>query len=219
MSAPAKVVIIGDQRVGKTSLLRRLETNSFVEQYYRTHSKKIINKSINKTSITVADVPETEVSIHLQSARVVLLMYDVVSEQSFVNISHYWDLIQDTCPYATVIILANKTDLNEIRAMPSSRGLRRAADLGVSFFEISCKDNQGINEVLAHITKEVSAPVKNVWSSVDYQPMPIIGNAVNKEQYNIGFWAHMFGLITCKSTCSDGSTLGGSNSSVTKTML
>jgi Ras-related protein Rab-8A len=57
-------------------------------------------------------------------------------------------------------LIGNKTDLNDLRVVEYSKGLRVANQFGLEFFETSAKDNTNINEIFIAMARYLVQKVK-----------------------------------------------------------
>ena len=77
-----------------------------------------------------------------------LLVYDITSEKSFDKIQNYYiGKIKENCKsIIKVILLGNKTDLEDERKISHKSGADLANENGYIFMESSCKDNYNISD-------------------------------------------------------------------------
>jgi GTPase SAR1 family protein len=57
-------------------------------------------------------------------------------------------------------LIGNKTDLNDLRVVEYSKGLRVANQFGLEFFETSAKDNTNISEIFIAMARYLVQKVK-----------------------------------------------------------
>lgn len=119
---PIKLVILGDEQVGKTSLFMTYTTGTFPHDYcptvFEQNSKN--ETSINNTCITLTlnDVPghpnyaAKARYLHYYNTDVFLLCFSLVSPSSLHNISDYWFTeISLHCPNTPILLVGTKLDL------------------------------------------------------------------------------------------------------------
>ena len=97
------------------------------------------------------------VSNYYKIADCCLLVYDITSKKSFEKIKDYYiDKLKENCSkIVKIILLGNKTDLNEKREVSSKEGADLAEKNGYIFMESSCVDNYNVSnafETLIQIT-------------------------------------------------------------------
>lgn len=90
---------------------------------------------------------------YYQNANGILLLYDVTNEESFNDISDFW--IKEIKKNAgnLIYLVGNKID-NPKRVISYSKGKNLAISLGIKYFEICCKYNINITEVMSNMILE-----------------------------------------------------------------
>ncbi len=122
-----KIVLLGDNSVGKTSLIRRFVTNSFDDKYISTIGTKVSKKKVeiadkNKKQIInlmIWDiVGQRDYSLILASAfkgaHGAMLVCDITRRETLDSLSNYW--VPNLKKYSgdiPMIFLANKSDLED----------------------------------------------------------------------------------------------------------
>ena len=171
-----KMTLLGDSGVGKTSLFKKLFTGKFDPRIISTIGvdKRSLNISIN------TDEGEKDVDISLfdtagqerfrslsdqfyKKADGALLVYDITRQDSFDEIKdYYYQKIQENCnKNIKIMVLGNKTDLEELRKIPPEVGANFAAEKGYLFMETSCFKNKTVAggfQTLIELTYRERAP-------------------------------------------------------------
>ena len=155
------IVLIGDSTVGKTCFLNRY----FKNQFSTTLSNigidtdiKFIKLGNDEYKLTVWDTVGQErfralPKKYFQNADGVLLLFDVTKEESFNNVSNWIKDVKDNSNNqngVVIYIIGNKIDLPE-RVIDKEKAEEFAKSLGMKYFEISCKLNMNIQEVMARM--------------------------------------------------------------------
>ena len=96
----------------------------------------------------------------------VLLVYDITRQDSFDEIKdYYYEKIKENCKEnIKVILLGNKTDLEEQRVIPPEVGANYAAEKGFLFLETSCLKNRTVADgfqTLIELTYREGTPNMN----------------------------------------------------------
>ncbi|XP_024138541.1 ras and EF-hand domain-containing protein [Oryzias melastigma] len=169
-----RLVLAGDAGAGKSSFLLRLTLNEFRENLQSTlgvdfQLKKMLVDG-EMTSLQIWDTAGQErfrsiARSYFRKAHGVLLLYDVTSERSFLNVRAWVDQIQDsTDDKLPMCIIGNKVDLRELSGTHSCvrtlDGEKLAKAYGALFCETSAKDGSNIVEAVLHLAREVKANVK-----------------------------------------------------------
>lgn len=155
-----KLAILGDGGVGKTALTIQLCLNQFVETYDPTiedsYSKRIVLDG-QPTTLEVLDTAGQEEYTALRDQWIrdgegFLLVYSITERNAFSRIKHYYNQIlrvKDGEPFGAVLV-GNKCDRTEDRAVSVPEGERLAKELNIPFYETSAKLN--INAEKAFLT-------------------------------------------------------------------
>lgn len=86
----------------------------------------------------------------------IMLVYDVTNENSFKNIAKWLQYIEDYGnENVQKMILANKCDMEDIRAVTKDRGEAFARENGFRFMETSAKANINIEQAFLELTESI----------------------------------------------------------------
>ena len=151
-------VFLGDDSVGKTSIINRIFKKDFNENEKHTEE---LNESVHKyknnkmkLQIMIHDVDNEKKKSKeyidiLKKSQIFFLVYDVKKNQTFDNIEYWTEVIskvKDNLNKILIYILANKNDKSDGNANNQIilEGKSLAADNKYMFKSISAKDNDGI---------------------------------------------------------------------------
>ena len=164
-------ILIGDTEVGKTCFFNRYFRDTFSFDFLSTigiekESKLVkINNEIYKITLWDTAGQERFKSLprkYYQNADGVFLLFDVTKEETFNNVSNWVNDIkensnlvvgQDGQQQVPLFLLGNKIDSLE-RVISIEQGKKLATSLGMKYFEISCKINMNIPEVMSQMIME-----------------------------------------------------------------
>ncbi|XP_054475464.1 ras and EF-hand domain-containing protein isoform X2 [Anoplopoma fimbria] len=169
-----RLVLAGDAGAGKSSFLLRLTLNEFRGDIQTTLGVDFQIKRMlvdgEKTSLQIWDTAGQErfrsiARSYFRKAHGVLLLYDVTSESSFLNVREWVDQIQDsTEEKIPMCVIGNKVDLREQlpegSCVSSSHGEKLAKAYGALFCETSAKEGTNVVETVLHLAREVKKNVK-----------------------------------------------------------
>lgn len=166
-----KMVLFGDSKVGKTSVVERFIHDRFEESYISTLGYNVYEKQIpykdSVISLMIWDIGGQEKFRDLrkryaEGAHIAFLMYDITNEDSFNAISTWKKDLEEFAAKAVFIIIGNKMDLDGNRQVPKADGKRIATELGaLDFFETSAKTGIGIENAFKMLaTKTFDAQYK-----------------------------------------------------------
>ncbi|XP_035654383.1 ras and EF-hand domain-containing protein-like [Oncorhynchus keta] len=169
-----RLVLAGDAGSGKSSFLLRLSLNEFRGDIQTTlgvdfQIKKMLVDG-EKTNLQIWDTAGQErfrsiARSYFRKAHGVLLLYDVTSESSFLNVREWMDQIQEsTDEQLPMCVIGNKVDLREDRpegsCVSTVDGERLARTYNALFCETSAKEGTNIVEAVLHLAREVKKNVK-----------------------------------------------------------
>ena len=167
------VILIGDSAVGKTCFLGRYLHNKFKEVFLSTMGidKQVkiikINDIIYKLSLWDTAGQERYRSLpkkYYQNADGIFLFYDVTNINSYNNISYWIKNIKDFSgadKKLTLFLIGNKIDLPD-RVVKREEAEKLANSLGMKYYEVSCKINLNINEVISRMIMECHMNLNNI---------------------------------------------------------
>ncbi|XP_034443733.1 ras and EF-hand domain-containing protein [Hippoglossus hippoglossus] len=169
-----RLVLAGDAGAGKSSFMLRLTLNEFRGDMQTTLGVDFQIKRMlvdgEKTSLQIWDTAGQErfrsiARSYFRKAHGVLLLYDVTSESSFLNIRAWVDEIQDlTEEKIPMCVIGNKVDLREQLAegkcVSSLHGEKLAKAYGALFCETSAKEGTNVVEAVLHLAREVKKNFK-----------------------------------------------------------
>ncbi|XP_058953656.1 uncharacterized protein [Pocillopora verrucosa] len=145
-----KVIIIGDYKVGKTSLLCK-----YTGHQYRSPSSTIsvdfraknLERNGKRVKLQIWDIAgqerfRTAVASYYRGAVGVILVYDVTNRESFRNIGYWHEQMRKFCdPHAKGILVGNRCHLSHLREVQAEEGKTFAEHLELPFFETSTEKN------------------------------------------------------------------------------
>ena len=152
-----KLIFLGDQSVGKSSILNRFLNDTFVEEYqatigldFQSKNVQIDNQDIHLLLYDTAGQEKFRslIPMYTRDANIILLVYDITSKESFNNLSQWLkDLTNININEVILCIVGNKIDLNEKREVEFDEGKKFAEEHDFIFNEISAKTGEGFSEL------------------------------------------------------------------------
>ena len=169
-----KLIIIGNNNVGKSSIIKSFNNDYFDQKYHSTIGIDFASKIIKLEDNTVVklqiwDTAGTErfksiVRNYYRGCIGGIIVFDVTNRQSFDNvIMWYNDLLMHTNKKAgelTILLVGNKNDL-EKRVISQSEASNLAYDLKIPYLETSAKLNENIDEIFYTVSDNIYEKIKN----------------------------------------------------------
>ncbi|KAI9311689.1 GTP-binding protein ryh1 [Dichotomocladium elegans] len=160
-----KLVFLGEQSVGKTSLITRFMYDSFDNTYQATIGIDFLSKTMYLEDKTVRlqlwDTAGQErfrslIPSYIRDSSVAVIVYDVSNRDSFLNISRWIDDVRaERGDQVIIVLVGNKTDLNEKREVTTEEGERRAKELNIMFIETSAKAGHNVKPLFRKIAQNL----------------------------------------------------------------
>lgn len=165
MADKIKVVMLGDQGAGKTSLVMRYVYDSFYNDYQGTIG--IDFHSVNHTSqgrtnrVQIWDTAGQErfrslIPSYVRDSRLALVVFDVCCEQSFEHAQWWIDMVNRERNIDNVVIglIGNKIDKEDSRLISSSDARDLAKRNGIFYRETSAKTGHKVKGVFTDAITE-----------------------------------------------------------------
>ncbi|KAK8009904.1 hypothetical protein PG990_008869, partial [Apiospora arundinis] len=144
-----KLVFLGEQSVGKTSLITRFMYDSFDNMYQATIGIDFLSKTMYLEDRTVRlqlwDTAGQErfrslIPSYIRDSSVAVVVYDISNAKSFQNTKKWIDDVRAERGNDVIIVLVgNKTDLNDKREVTTQQGEDEAKKNNLMFVETSAK--------------------------------------------------------------------------------
>ena len=150
------IILLGSSNVGKSNMMNQFLRGQFEEVYLATIGINCLNKLFifdgKKVKINYYDTAGQERynSLNLtllRKADGVILVYDITSQESFRKID-FWiqELHNKNRDSKVLMLVGNKTDLDNEREVSFQQGEKKANEIGCPFMETSAKTNHNIKE-------------------------------------------------------------------------
>jgi len=163
-----KLVFLGDQSVGKTSVITRFMYDSYDSTYQATIGIDFLSKTMYLEDRTVRlqlwDTAGQErfrslIPSYIRDSSVAVVVYDVSNRKSFENVSKWIDDVRtERGQNVIVVLVGNKTDLEEERQVTAQEAEARAQELDVMWIETSAKTGSNIKGLFRKIAQALPKP-------------------------------------------------------------
>mmetsp|Transcript_60419 Transcript_60419/g.145264 ORF Transcript_60419/g.145264 Transcript_60419/m.145264 type:complete len:210 (+) Transcript_60419:79-708(+) len=149
-----KLVFIGDQSVGKTSIISRFMYDQFDTHYASTIGIDFVSKSVPVDNGTVRlqlwDTAGQErfrslIPSYIRDSQVAVIVFDLTSRESFASTAKWIiDVRAQRGTDVIIVLVGNKTDLASERQVSSAEIEARASEQDILFIETSAKEGFNI---------------------------------------------------------------------------
>ena len=152
-----KLIVIGDELVGKTSILKRFKFNQFNAIYEPTVGLEfesipilIDDQSVNLLLYDMSGHQKFRglIPLYTSDANIILLIYDISKLDSFNNIEKWYSSLNNLNRKEVIFALVgNKCDLDYNRKVQMEQAQKYADDHNFIFQEVSAMNGDGIQEL------------------------------------------------------------------------
>ena len=187
-----KIVIIGDQHVGKTSILSKYKYETIEEGYAPTVGIDFITKNVFLEDKTIRlimwDTAGQErfkslIPSYLKNAHSIILTYDITSKSSFSSLPKWIEDIKNHVQEGIFFVLCgNKLDLKNKRQVSFDEADKFAKNNNLTYVETSAISGEGIKKLFDVITYSFYDGGNNNNNDSQIKDKPIIlDNEIQKE--------------------------------------
>ena len=152
-----KLIFLGDQGTGKSSILNRFVDDKFDETYQATIGLDFQSKNIQIDNqdihLLLYDTAGQEkfrslIPMYTREANIIILVYDISRKESFSHIPNWINELTNV-NFDNIIfaLVGNKIDLNDKREISFEEGEKFAKDNNFIFQEVSAKTGENFPEL------------------------------------------------------------------------
>ena len=152
-----KLIVIGDELVGKTSIINRFKSNQFNAIYepkvgleFQSIPILIDDQSVNLLLYDMSGHQKFRSLIPLYTidANIILLIYDISKYESFNNIDKWYSSLNNLNKKEIIfVVVGNKCDLDYNRKVQIEEAQKYANEHSCIFQEVSAMNGDGIQEL------------------------------------------------------------------------
>ncbi|XP_062262675.1 ras-related protein Rab-6A isoform X1 [Platichthys flesus] len=156
-----KLVFLGEQSVGKTSLITRFMYDSFDNTYQATIGIDFLSKTMYLEDRTIRlqlwDTAGQErfrslIPSYIRDSAAAVVVYDITNVNSFQQTTKWIDDVRTERGGDVIIMLVgNKTDLADKRQITTEEGEQRAKEMNVLFIETSAKTGYNVKQLFRRV--------------------------------------------------------------------
>jgi len=166
-----KLVLIGDSGVGKTNILSRYNNNEFSLATQPTvgveFGNKIIKKENKSIKLQLWDTAGQErykaiTNAFYKGSKGAFVVYDITRKSSFLNIDKWiGELKTNGSEDILIILVGNKSDLEDKREVSIEDGEKKAKQYGIAFCETSALQGKNIEYAFNILIDEIILEIEN----------------------------------------------------------
>ena len=166
-----KIIIVGDQSVGKTNIINRYVKGEFSKDYMITIGMDFLTCNLElDTKIFKLNLWDTAGSETFRSVTkgyyscscCALVVYDITNEKSFQSVKQW---INDCQSFASknihLVLVGNKIDLQQDRNVTKESAEELATEYGMDFYEVSALSGENIDQLFYGICNFISQEIDN----------------------------------------------------------
>ena len=160
-----KVVLVGDSFVGKTNIMSKYLKDEFHEDSKATVGVEFGSKQFtiegHEIKAQIWDTAGQErykaiTSAYYKGAKGAFVVYDITRKSSFESIDKWVnDLTAAADKKITIVVIGNKSDLEDQRQIPKEKGEEKAAKLEVAFLETSAFSGENLDKAFELMMNEI----------------------------------------------------------------
>jgi Ras-related protein Rab-11A len=160
-----KIILVGDTSVGKTNIISKYLKNLFQEDFSATigvefsHKQFLIDNHKIKAQIWDTAGQERYKAItkaYYKGAKGAFIVYDISRKNTFDSISRWVSDITATADKKiTLILIGNKSDLEDQRQVTKEQGEEKAKEFGLAFLETSASSGDNLEKAFSLMINEV----------------------------------------------------------------
>ncbi|XP_072519384.1 ras-related protein Rab-41 isoform X4 [Salminus brasiliensis] len=176
-----KLVFLGEQSVGKTSLITRFMYDSFDNTYQATIGIDFLSKTMYLEDRTIRlqlwDTAGQErfrslIPSYIRDSAAAVVVYDIANLNSFQQTSKWIDDVRTERGSDVIIMLVgNKTDLADKRQVSVEAAEKKARELSVMYIETSAKAGYNVKQLFRRVAAALpgmdSTPEKSKEDMID----------------------------------------------------
>ncbi len=156
----AKICLVGDVAVGKTSLIKRFVLESFEDRYVATVGTKVSKKTVQvqwKGQPATMDLMVWDImgekgfrallrDAYFEGAHGVIAVCDLTRKDTFYDLDNWIKMARKQVSDVPAVIWGNKADLGERRVVTEEELTRMGSILSAQTFLTSAKTGNGVND-------------------------------------------------------------------------
>ena len=187
------MILVYSIGVGKSCLLLRFIEDKFFQEHNVTigieFGIKYLKINDNIVKINIWDTAGQEqfraiTTAYYKGSAAALLVYDITRKDTFNNLTKWIkDLKDNGSPSMSIVLIGNKSDLNDQRQVTQEEGKQFALEQQIEFMEVSAKNNHNVVESFTIASKFVIFKVENGTIDITNEKFGVKPGNINGQEY------------------------------------
>ena len=189
----AKLILVGETNVGKTSLLRQYVDHLFSEEKVTTIGYDTMHKELElpegKISLQIWDTCGQEQfrtvnQLFVKNSKMALLVYDITNYKTFEELKNFWYSYVTSAVGKEIIfgIAGNKSDLYENEQVKVSDAQQFANEIGAVFKETTAKNYEAITSLIEEMSSKYIQQSSNENKNENENEKIVIGKSKSQNK-------------------------------------
>jgi small GTP-binding protein len=159
-----KILIVGDTGVGKSNFIYRYTKNKFSRSNLSTVGFESNSKEIEITNRKIIvqlwdsagqDKFKSITKTLFNRVQGIIILYDITDKHSFLNVSNWIKLIQETNNMIPFTLAGNKCDLKKERVVEEEEARKLSEENGIVYMETSAKYDINVMDCVNSFVKNI----------------------------------------------------------------
>ncbi len=165
-----KICLVGEEAVGKTSLIHRFVSGAFDESYIRTLGAVVSKKTVSlgtlegrpvQVDMMILDIMGKRTFLQLfkeayfHGAKGILAVFDVTRKASLEDLTKWIDGVRDSVGPIPVYVLGNKLDLKERRETTETDAIEVLRSYECPIMYTSAKTGTNVEQAFQGLAKTI----------------------------------------------------------------
>ncbi len=163
-----KVCLVGDEGVGKTSIVRRFAHGAFDEEYIRTVGTMVSKREVSVpeagliVTLLIWDISGQRDFVHLfkeayfKHVRGIVAVFDLTRPETFESLHEWLGEADASTPQIPTVVLANKADLTGERRIEDSQVKGFCSLRSLSWLKTSARTGENVETAFRHLAGEMA---------------------------------------------------------------
>ena len=171
-----KFVLIGDKKVGKTTIVNHYTNNKVIQKYNETPETKLYKAKakINEKDfiIKIIDTPSNKQFLNIikgeyQNANYILIVFDLTNRETFLSLNNWINHCRSVQNQnMDLILIGNKSDLNQERAVSVGEAKIFASNNHIKYYEISAYNKNEIINIFDNAISDLFNQINENYNSL-----------------------------------------------------